>query len=501
MQVQYQFPKFTAAEAISFAYENYNLSVTAHPLPSERDQNFHLKTDSGQEYVLKIANATEQRELLDLQNQALEHLAARAPNLTLSRVCSANSGQTIIPITSPTGETHLMRLLTYVPGQLWAQVNPHTPELLHSLGQVLGTVDQALADFSHPAAQRTLKWDLPHAAWIREYLPYLPDPTRRAIVEKFLARFETEVLPVLPNLRSSIIYNDANDYNILVSQDDPRQRRVVGVIDFGDMTRTQTICDLAIAAAYALMDKPDPLTAAAHMVTGYHAAFTLTEAELAVLFPLICIRLCITVTNAAYQRHIEPDNAYLTISERPAWNLLHKLAEIPPQLAYYTFRQACGLPACPHTPALVEWLTANADRFDRVVEPDLKIANPFIFDLSVGSLELGNSADFADLGPFTHKLFGRIRAANAPTGIGKYNEARPLYTSELFKADSNDGPEWRTVHTGLDIFMEAGSAVFAPLDGVVHSFRNNVGTLDYGPTIILEHKTCEVLKPHRSPHQ
>lgn len=497
MQIQYHFPKFTAAEAIYLAREYYHLAVTAHPLPSERDQNFHLKADSGQEYVLKIANATEQRELLDLQNQALEHLAARAPALALSRVCPAVSGQTIIPITSPTGETHLMRLLTYIPGQLWAQVNPHTPELLHSLGQVLGTIDQALADFSHPAARRTLKWDLPHAAWIREYLPYLADPTRRAIVEKFLTRFETEVLPVLPGLRASIIYNDANDYNILVSQDDPRQRRVVGVIDFGDMTHTQTVCDLAIAAAYALMDKPDPLAAAAHMVRGYHAAFPLTEAELAVLFPLICIRLCITVTNAAYQRHIEPDNAYLIISERPAWDLLTKLAEIPPQLAHYMFRQACGLPACPHTPALVEWLRANADRFGRVVEPDLKTANPLVFDLSVGSLELGNSTDFADSALFTHKLFGRIKAANVPAGIGKYNEARPLYTSELFKADSNAGPEWRTVHTGLDIFMAAGSAVFAPLDGVVHSFRNNAGALDYGPTIILEHtveQTSKVFK-------
>ncbi len=485
---------FSEVEAVHLAREHYHLAAAAHPLPSERDQNFHLTTGDGQEFVLKIANTAEPPELLDLQNKALEHLAAHAPALALSRVCAAANGQTIIPITGANGETHRMRLLTYIPGQLWAQVNPHPPELLASLGQVLAVIDRALQDFDHPAAGRSLKWDLPHAAWIRDYLPYLGNPARRAMVEEFLSRFESDVLPVLPTLHRSVIYNDANDYNILVSQDDPRRRRVIGVIDFGDITRTQTICELAIAAAYALMDKPDPLSAAAHIVSGYHETLPLTEAELAVLFPLIGIRLCITVTNAAYQRHIEPDNAYLTISERPAWELLEKLADIPPQLAHYTFRHACGLPACPQTPALVEWLRANADRFGRVVEPDLKTAQPVIFDLSVSSLELGNSADFADTTAFTQKLLGRIKAANAPAGIGKYNEARPIYTSPLFKAEGSDGPEWRTLHTGLDIFMEAGSAVFAPLDGVVHSFRHNAGPLDYGPTIILQHTVEQTSK-------
>src|SRR5436305_1530804 len=84
-----------------------------------------------------------------------------------------------------------------------------------------------------------------------------------------------------------------------------------------------------------------------------------------------------------------------------------------------------------------------------------------------------------------------MKAASSRFGIARYNEARPIYTSDQYKLEGNDGPEWRTVHIGLDIFMEAGSPILAPLDGVVHSFRNNDSPLDYGPTIILQHAVSD----------
>ena len=148
------------------------------------------------------------------------------------------------------------------------------------------------------------------------------------MVENFAEQFETHVLPVLPTLRQSVIHNDANDYNVLVSPTEVGSAPVVSVIDFGDMVRTYTVCELAIAAAYAMLVKNDPLSAAAQVVAGYHAAFPLSEAELEVLYPLICSRLCISVVNSAYQQKVEPGNAYLTISEKPAWTLLEQLVNI-----------------------------------------------------------------------------------------------------------------------------------------------------------------------------
>src|SRR5262249_13594823 len=158
---------------------------------------------------------------------------------------------------------------------------------------------------------------------------------------------------------------------------------------------------------------------------------------------------------------------------RPAWALLEHLAKVPPQLAHYTFRQACGLPAVPTAPAVVEWLRRNADEMAPVVAPDPKDTRTLTLDLSIGSAELGNFPDFADTPTFTRTLFDAMRAVGASVGIGKYDEARPIYTSDVYRVESSDGPEWRTLHIGLDLFMKPGTPVFAPLDGVVQSFQNN----------------------------
>jgi 4-aminobutyrate aminotransferase-like enzyme/Ser/Thr protein kinase RdoA (MazF antagonist) len=481
-------PTFTSKDAVRIADELYGLrTVDVELLPGEHDQNVYLKTAAGEEFVLKVSHAGEERAILELQHAALVHLADAAPSLNLPTVRATSDGAMIATVLSLSGTPHLVRLLTYVPGRLFAQTSPHSPPLLRSLGEVLGTLDRALFDFSHPAARRELKWDLTRASWIRAYLPAITNSSRRALVERLLTRFEVDALPDLPRLRTSVIYNDANDYNILVGETAPWERRVIGVVDFGDMLETTSICELAIACAYAMMGKADPLTAAAHVVAGYHASFALSEPELAVLYPLICARLCVSVTNAAHQRDVEPDNTYLQISAQPAWALLAQLADVPPQFAHYLFRDACGLPACPTTPHVIHWLERHADEIVRLVEPELGPDTAQTLDLSIGSLDLGNIPDFADTAAFTAQVFKHMRAAGARVAIGRYDEARPIYTSDAYRLEGNDGPEWRTLHVALDLFMGPGAPVFAPLDGVVHSFANNAAPRDYGPTIILQH--------------
>ncbi len=492
LQLHHHPPSLTLEQALSLASDLYGVqATTARLLPGEYDQNFVLAAEAGQEaFVLKVAHAGEQQGILDLQNRALAYLAEHAPALRVQRIQPTLQGEPMASVTGPNGETHLVRMLTYLPGKVLAQTHPHTPELLHALGNALGTLDHALQGFSHPAAQRDLKWDLLRAGWIREYLQHISQPERRALVERFLTAFEHEALPALSTLRTSIIHNDANDYNVLVARE-AEGKVAVSLLDFGDMLQTAMICELAIACAYAMLDKPDPVSAAAHVVAGYHEALPLREAELEVLFPLICARLCVSVTNSAYRQGLRPDDEYVTISEQPAWKLLEKLANVPPSLAHFSFRHACGLPPSPTSHAVVEWLRAHPDQIGRIVEPDLKTAKTLVFDLSIGSTEVGNQADLADTEGFTFKLFRQMRAANAVVGIGRYNEARPIYTTDMFQVESNDGPEWRTVHIALDFFQEAGSPIYAPLDGVVHSFQNNTAPLDYGPTIILQHTVAD----------
>jgi 4-aminobutyrate aminotransferase-like enzyme/Ser/Thr protein kinase RdoA (MazF antagonist) len=491
LNIHHSPPGFTEHDAVQIAFDVYGIHVEARALPGEHDRNFMLEADDGQHFVLKIAHAGEQWETLDLQNQTLAHLAAHVPELQVPRILMTRAGQAIVTLKGSGDTTHLVRLLSYLPGKALAHTKPHTGVLLSNLGKMLGTLDKALVNFMHPAAQRVLKWDIPRAGWIRDYLQYISSPQRRALVERLLTRFETQALPLLPSLRQSVIHNDANDYNVLVDYSGPDHAPVVRLLDFGDMLRTQTICELAIATAYVMMDKADPLASAASLVAGYVEALPLTDAELSVLFDLICARLCVSVTNSAYQQRVEPDNAYLAISEQPAWHLLEQLAQISPRFACYTFRHACGLVPSPTSNAVVHWLKMHTAEVGHIVEPDLKSENILVFDLSVGSPEIGNSLETSDRASIAQKLLGRMQVAHSAVGIGRYNEARIIHTSIESHVKSNDGPVWPTIHLGLDLFMHGGSPVYTPLPGIVHSFVYDDETSGTGPTIVLQHTIAD----------
>ncbi|MCB0227460.1 MAG: phosphotransferase, partial [Anaerolineae bacterium] len=168
-------PNFSIEQAVQLAHTHYNLTVTARTLPSERDQNFQLTAPDGRQYILKIAGLTESLETLELENELMQHLNLQSPisNL-LPHLVLATNGQSITYATAPGGTQFPVRLITHLPGKLLAHTKPHSPALLHSLGYTLGQLDIALANFDHPAAHRTLRWDLNRADFIADYLPFIP---------------------------------------------------------------------------------------------------------------------------------------------------------------------------------------------------------------------------------------------------------------------------------------------------------------------------------------
>jgi 4-aminobutyrate aminotransferase-like enzyme/Ser/Thr protein kinase RdoA (MazF antagonist) len=477
------------SEAVRLAREIFLLDVSAKSLPGEYDDNFHLSSADGREFVLKIMHPAREQSFVEMQCVALKHLAKHAAQLALPRVCATPGGEAFTLATLSDGAKRLLWLLTYVPGTVFAKANPHSPELLRSLGQFLGETDAALADFSHPAAHRELKWDLARAGWIRDYLHHIADPSRRALVEKFLALYESEVVPALPSLRRSVIYGDANDYNVLVTPPWPQPRNVVSVIDFGDMHYGLTVSEVAIAAAYAVLGEKDPLSVAAAVVAGYHSAFPLHEAEISVLYALIGMRLAVSVTNSAHRKSLIPDDSYVTISEAPAWEALERLADVHPRFAHYAFRDACGLPAVPQGEKIRQWLASNAGNAASILDADLRTTPLVVFDLSVGGRFLGADPRASEPANLADAMFRQMQSESASVGIGRYNEARLLYTSPLFGASENPTDERRTIHLGIDLFAPPGTPIHAPLDGVVQTAAINTAPLDYGPLVILRHTT------------
>ena len=487
-------PRFSEQEAVRQAHEHFGLDVSARELPSERDQNFHLTCHTGEQYVLKVANATENIEVLEFQNQVMMHIAGNKDRLeqevaAAPEICENIKGQQIMSVEGHGGVTHFVRLLTYLPGKPLARVKPHDADLLTSLGRFFGNLDRILEDFDHSAAHRDFHWDLKNATQVvNQYIDLIDDPFKCDLIKRFLKRFQAQIEPQLQDLAASVIHNDANDYNVLVEPHGKWQNRVSGVIDFGDMVFTYTVGEVAIACAYAILGKADPLAAAASVVAGYHLNRPLSERELAVLFDLICMRLCMSVCHAANQSRLEPDNEYLRISEKPIWALLKKMQNIHPRLARYFFRHACGLPSVPQSGKIIEWLKRHRNDFAAIVDEDLHHENQLVFDLSVGSTLLQNKDGSLDTAALTEQLFRQMQAARVKVGIGRYREARLLYTSEQFKVQTDEMPEARTMHLGIDLYMKSNAPIYAPLEGRVHSFNNNTAPLDYGPAIILEHQ-------------
>lgn len=114
-----------------------------------------------------------------------------------------------------------------------------------------------------------------------------------------------------------------------------------------------------------------------------------------------------------------------------------------------------------------------------------------LLDFSATNPDLA-TLDLTDTATFTDYVFGKLRAAGAKVGVGGYNEHRVIYRRSEHFNTSEEEP--REIHLGIDFWAEAGTPVFAPLDGVVHSFQDNAHFGDYGPTIILEHPGNAVVR-------
>lgn len=118
-----------------------------------------------------------------------------------------------------------------------------------------------------------------------------------------------------------------------------------------------------------------------------------------------------------------------------------------------------------------------------VVPFDFRTNSYVILNFTATNPDLPN-LDLTDTSAFDAYVSGKIRAAGAVVGVGGYLEPRVIYRRSPHFQQSG---EPRTIHLGIDIWTWAGVPVFAPLDGIVHSFADNAGFGDYGPTLILEH--------------
>ncbi|MDE2995168.1 MAG: aminotransferase class III-fold pyridoxal phosphate-dependent enzyme [Bacteroidota bacterium] len=464
-------PNVTPAQAAELALLQFGIEASAHPLPSDRDLNFRLDGADGPMGVLKISNANENRDFLDLQAQVMQRLANA--HLPVAAVLGTDA------VDLDSGH-HATRLVSWLEGSPLGEARPITRSMMREVGGLLARMDDELKEVPGKATPKDFPWNLCRVRkTLEERLDLLSDE-QRLLVSYFLDLYARIVEPRRHELPHQLIHGDANDYNVLVGDADGTSRSVAALLDFGDIGVSARIADPAIAAAYLAFHREDPVEALESVLAGYHAEQEVSPLEAEAFFVLCSLRLCISVCMSAEQRAAEPDNAYLSISEQDAWRTLATFRDRHPRLVHYRLRAAVGWEAVPGAEELASWLAANTDQLHPMVLPARVGAVPVVFDFSVASLDW-DADSIAVPGHAADAIWKRCKDA---VGIGRWNEPRLAYTGSAYTTASG---ERRTVHIGVDLFRPENTPVHAPLDGVVHSFCVHHDAYDYGGCVLLEH--------------
>ncbi len=273
---------------------SWGLEGELSPVHGERDRNFRLDTEAGR-YLLKVHNPADGVAVLDFQTSALEHIRTVAPDVPVPSVVPTTDGRLWRELEGRDGRRSLAWVMTWLEGR-----HPDPAELgaeqLREWGGTAARLGEALRGFVHPAAAYPISWDLRRLPELRPWLSAV-DRSRRPAVHAVLDRFEAQVVPQLRRLRAQVVHNDLAPTNVLVDD----ALHVTGVTDFGDMTHTALVCDLAVAAADVLAGREDWLDLVPEMLAGYDAATPLEPGEVAVVADLIAARYAATVLITAWR--------------------------------------------------------------------------------------------------------------------------------------------------------------------------------------------------------
>ncbi|WP_370408061.1 aminotransferase class III-fold pyridoxal phosphate-dependent enzyme [Tenacibaculum dicentrarchi] len=476
--------KIANQQAEEILLKTYNIKGTATELPGELDFNFRIKTLSSEGYILKISRPKEDENYLDFQQKLLQYVAKNNAEIIAPKVIKDTEGNVISTIIDAFGNVRKVRLLTWISGRVWSSVNPQLDSLRFSLGEQCGLLTKALHGFEHPQAKREFVWDVAQSLWTKKHIN-LFENEQKEIITYYQKQFQNNKTSY-DSLRKSVVHNDANDNNVIVSKELVNPT-VKAAIDYGDAIYTQIINDVAIACAYAIMNHNEPLESALHIVKGYHQNFPLQEKELAHLYDAIAMRLVISVTKSAINKIEEPNNKYLLISEKPAWEVLKKWRKIHPDFAEYNFRIACSFSAHPNEKKFENWSLKHTFSLENLF-PTVQKNSIFPIDLSISSKWIGHEKEASNLALFQFKI-DELQKEN-PTKIigGGYLEPRIFYSSESYQKIGNKGKESRTIHLGTDFWLPKNTPVHAILDGEVVISSDNQGDKNYGGLLVLKHQ-------------
>ena len=308
-----QRPQFSADGALEMAAAGFGVSaLSARDLGSERDQTFGLYESFDRLVaVLKISNASEDPGVLDMEAAAALHITATDPGLTVALPwrpsdtgdpgpARADDAPITLRAPWPLGRNvYWLRLYDALPGNSRIAATSLGDVALGAFGETAARLGRALRGFGHPQAHREMLWDVQHALATREMLQDITDPAARATVTRILDEFERTAVPLWPRLRGQALHTDLTVDNTLTDE----HGFITGIIDFGDMSHTALVADLAsvLDSLGTGRQDEDLLRMARLVIDGYQRRTELEDEELAVLPIAWAARSAVTIAISSWR--------------------------------------------------------------------------------------------------------------------------------------------------------------------------------------------------------
>lgn len=297
-------------------------------LGGEIDHNLRVTDAHGRSFLVKLTPASSPPEAVAWQEAVLEHLAQRPISVEFPRMVPNRQGQVHCSVVVG-GEQYLLRLLSWIDGELMAAVEDHPRELLRQLGRVAAEITHAMEGLVQPAGVSAHHWLVTRSLdAIEDSFDAVTDPDcRQGVVT--IRRWFQDAAKVFGRLPEATVHQDLNDFNVLVTAREAGEARIAGVLDFNDTVTTIRVAELAVAGAYAMLRKADPVSAFCEVVSGYREVIDMTEEELDVVFPLAAARLCVNAATWTKRTSLQP-HRYGEARKQATWPTLLQIAKADP---------------------------------------------------------------------------------------------------------------------------------------------------------------------------
>lgn len=344
-------PNLPASEVAAIVAAEWGLEVELEPLGSQQDQNFVARSrdDAPRPIgVVKITNPAFTATELAAQDAAAERIAAAWPELriaTTTRADGDGARSGTRSIVADTSEGPLaMRLLSFLDGGTLTGGGHLAPQAVARLGELAAKSSLALAGLEHPGLERVLQWDPRFADRVVALLaPHHPDPGRRERLVEATASAWATLAALADELPQQAVHLDLTDDNVVCRAEDGR-RLPDGMIDFGDVTRSWAVAELAITISSVLHHAGAEPVSVLPAVRAFHGLRPLSTAEVAALWPLVVLRGAVLVVSGEHQVQLDGGtNAYAQAGLDREWRIFEQACSVPADVMTAVIADALGL--------------------------------------------------------------------------------------------------------------------------------------------------------------